>query len=61
MRDQGGIVLVGDYDAGDAFGATVGVEGVGCGGGSSMLAGWNGSGSLAAETLGRWSSEARRG
>lgn len=28
VRDEGGVVLVGDYDAGDAFGAAVGVEGV---------------------------------
>ena len=30
MGDEGGVFVVGDYDAGDAFGAAVGVEGVCC-------------------------------
>lgn len=39
MRDEPGILVVGDDDAGDAFGATVDVESVCYGGGGCVLVG----------------------
>lgn len=30
MRNEAGIVRVADYNSGDAFGAAIGMEGIGC-------------------------------